>query len=347
VSGGGIRAAAWTALVLETLEQRLPDLRRHVRVVAGASGGMVGAGAWVARMVAPPHGAAFDGVRRDALSAVTRALLVPGQDRGTALESAFAANYPPLRLTFDDLAPFEAAGDVPSLVYTPMVVHDGRRLVVANLDTAAITRARTGPGEPSLTGVSLFDLFPGAAPHVTLARAARMSASFPFVSPFAEVPTAPPVQLVDAGAYDNYGVAVGAGWIHENRGFLARCTSGVALLQIVDALTDARTVLAPPGGGAVARLTSPLQALLSGWSSSMTFRNDEQIEALAGALPQGHLEAFTLAFTGEAALNWVLTREEVTSLRAAAAARDVQAEIERFTRWMHPATPPIAEGSAP
>src|SRR5262249_45461406 len=47
-SGGGIRAAVWTTVVLEGLEEKVPGLRDHIRIITGASGGMVGAGLYVA-----------------------------------------------------------------------------------------------------------------------------------------------------------------------------------------------------------------------------------------------------------------------------------------------------------
>ena len=54
VSGGGIRSAVWTAVVLEGLEQEIPGkpgqaaFRNHIRLFTGASGGMVGASLYVA-----------------------------------------------------------------------------------------------------------------------------------------------------------------------------------------------------------------------------------------------------------------------------------------------------------
>ena len=47
-SGGGITAAYWTAVCLTDLERRHHDFARHVRVITGASGGMVGAAEFVA-----------------------------------------------------------------------------------------------------------------------------------------------------------------------------------------------------------------------------------------------------------------------------------------------------------
>jgi len=50
VSGGGIRSAVWTAVVLEKLEAALKHtpFRDHIRLFVGASGGMVGAAPYVA-----------------------------------------------------------------------------------------------------------------------------------------------------------------------------------------------------------------------------------------------------------------------------------------------------------
>ena len=48
VSGGGIRAAVWVPVVLEGLQALDPRVFEHVRLITGASGGMVGAGLFVA-----------------------------------------------------------------------------------------------------------------------------------------------------------------------------------------------------------------------------------------------------------------------------------------------------------
>jgi hypothetical protein len=61
--------------------------------------------------------------------------------------------------------------------------------------------------------MELFRLFPGANKELTVAAAARMSASFPYFSPAVSLPTIPRRRLVDAGYYDNYGVDIAAAWL--------------------------------------------------------------------------------------------------------------------------------------
>jgi hypothetical protein len=61
VSGGGIRASVWTSVVLRKLEAALgSDFPYHVRIVTGASGGMV-AGSYYAASLAPPPARVLEG----------------------------------------------------------------------------------------------------------------------------------------------------------------------------------------------------------------------------------------------------------------------------------------------
>ncbi|HEV7922517.1 MAG TPA: hypothetical protein VGR02_17170, partial [Thermoanaerobaculia bacterium] len=221
-SGGGIRAAAWTSAVLSKLAHCSPiaNFPYHVRLITGASGGMVGAADFIARL--PPPGVAgarpceASSIARDALDPVARALAlrdVPKlflpfhfADRGVALEQAWIDNSAPMGKPLGELAAGEAAGWRPSLVFTPMFAEDGRRLIVSNLDCSRMTTA-ADPLDPkngySVRAVELLRIAPDAR-TMPLATAARMNASFPFVSPGAEGPFTPRRHIVDAGYYDNY-----------------------------------------------------------------------------------------------------------------------------------------------
>ena len=46
-SGGALRAAIWTETVLGYLDQKIDDFPHHVRLITGASGGMLGAARYV------------------------------------------------------------------------------------------------------------------------------------------------------------------------------------------------------------------------------------------------------------------------------------------------------------
>ena len=342
VSGGGLRAAAWTFRVLWQLEvefaRRGFDFPGHVRIIAGASGGMLGAAYFVstlddwavrdARLRADPEGYArerddrrrgeFGNLTKDFLTPLTNrmvyhdlpGLLSPwraGLDRGERLQREWEAVLGDgMARRFDRLWQQEKAGEIPSLVFSPMLVEDGRRLLVSNLDLRYVAsndativghRSALAPGVPgtprdwnlSREAVELFRLFPAARGQVRLSTAVRMSASFPYFSPAVPLPTSPRRRVVDAGYYDNYGVSLAASYLFSSKhqDWLAANTSKVLLVQVRDSLSeDFRRLdkVRPEESTSVSRtleeLVTALEGLDSGRVGSASFRNDGQVELL-------------------------------------------------------------------
>ena len=211
-------------------------------------------------------------------------------DRGKTLERTWAhwtggVDDSPLYRPLRSFAADERLGRRPSMIYTPMIVEDGRRLLVSNLDLAFATRNVGGlllepssrkierpaiQGEDldrslhsedeifSLSAVEFARLFPEAH-GFRVATAVRISASFPWVSPAISLPTLPPRRVVDAGYYDNYGVNLTALWLAKLRPWLEANTSGVLVVQIRDHVSQgARTEIdfdRLTGRSALGRLT--------------------------------------------------------------------------------------------
>jgi hypothetical protein len=417
--GGGIRAALWTGVVLTHLERRRPDLADHLRLVTGASGGMLGATAWVATLGDPETAprctpeeseALLGALSRGGLSAVAaglvfRDLLPPpfrvGPDRGRLLEEAWerhlaavarASPPPPARRptdvwpgatgaprpaaapteepgpsgaarapagvlswSFTALAGGEAAGWRPSLVLSPMIVESGRRLVLSNLDLAALLQSEGprlgsgGPGGPgerdrvpySRSGVQLFEKLPAARETLRLSTAVRAQANFPYVLPSTELPPLgsgePRLRVVDAGYYDNEGVDLAAAWIFAHRGWLRAETAGVLLVQIRDSpdavparLRRGRPLLAKGVDGVL----TPPEALMRAGPSAMRHRDDAEVAALAQELNAEDPGFFTTALfelPAAAALSWSLTPPEIRRIRAALV--DHASVIEAIDAW--------------
>ena len=162
-SGGANRASLWTAVVLDTLEKD-PQLGaaptggsqfpRHVRLIFGASGGMVGAAHYVATLQSDGSHEHFDRglVADDYLTPIMNQTVfreVPllfcpirwyDRDRGSALDAAIEQTTPALRQPFTTLDAGERAGWRPSLLFSPMLVEDGRRLLIGNRSVRHLTR---------------------------------------------------------------------------------------------------------------------------------------------------------------------------------------------------------------
>ncbi len=162
-------------------------------------------------------------VSRDSLTPLTKRMvlhvLFPGfaqrpPDRGDAIQEAWLASTRGVfGQTVRSLREGETAGWRPSLILSPMIVEDGRRLLISNLDLDAVATQATRVQGPLGRGALEFArLFTDAA-ALKLGTAARMSATFPYVMPAVELPTAPPLRMVDAGYYNKHGVSLAAAWL--------------------------------------------------------------------------------------------------------------------------------------
>lgn len=313
-SGGGLRAAGWTMVVLERLEREIGDFAARTRLITGASGGMLGASVWVADDTTTDR---FEAVTRDALGPLFAhaALMVVGS-RGDALERAWQRNVPVLAREFSSLRAGEAEGTTPSLVFSPVIVEDGRRLIISHLDLSALGVAWTGTelGRASRSACQWGALFPDADPRFS--ELVRMNAAFPYVSPAVLLPTEPWIRVVDAGYYDNFGVNLATRWIDAHAEWIRDNTRGVLLVQIRDQAVDwqASTVAEPSWfTRAVSPWITPLSAVLAVRRAEALFRNDEAVAALRRRLD--HFESVTFSLAGDVSLSWRLTDVERERIR--------------------------------
>jgi hypothetical protein len=216
------------------------------------------------------------------------------KDRGICLEE----DWVKVCFPFQDLRDHEERGEVPSLIFSPMLVDDGRRLLISNLDLWELTRCMGGqvtfndPGRQrqcySLSALEFYRLFP-LSRDFHLATAVRMNASFPYISPSVNLPTNPPRRVVDAGYYDNYGIQVASAWAYKNQEWLAGSTSGVLLVQIRASLSqmerleiaDAPTSFWATLSRGFEFLTSPAEGAGNALTASALFRNDQDVGELS------------------------------------------------------------------
>ncbi|MGQ0505465.1 MAG: hypothetical protein ACT4TC_09110, partial [Myxococcaceae bacterium] len=351
-SGGGVRAATWTAQVLETLQGApagLSDFADHVRLVTGASGGMLGASAFVASLDVGPETAKLPvdsrlpaAVSRDSLTPLARELLLVAGDRSRALELGWEEATGVLGKSFADLRVHEGKARLPSLALAPMMLEDGRRLLISNLDLYRLATSSLTPGEVlSYSGVQLFQVVPGSE-ALHLSTAVRLNATFPWVTTAAQLPTLPPRRAVDAGYYDNYGVNLGALWLLRHASRL-RDVPGIALVQIRDERLGAqRQDVTKPDrssywGARLSPLLTPITGLLSAREASMAYRNDEYIDAVSETLNPADVprrfEMFVFELEEDAPLSWALSERERKKILAGMGSAQNQRELQRLQSW--------------
>jgi hypothetical protein len=367
-SGGGIRSAVWTLRCLTELENAIPTFASRTRIVFGASGGMLGATRWVTGHASrPPVSSAqmIKQVEKDALSRLTSTLIFrdiplsllpisrPWQHRGNVIEDNWKNNFESdgtvFNFKFEDLKTLEEKGAVPSLVYSPMMVEDARRLLISNLDLSYLCQVYGPELRRDFAGTTLYSqsalefrsLFGQLAlDQFDLLTAVRLNASFPYVMPPSSLPTLPRRRVVDAGYYDNYGVGLAADWLlmtlqdQARWQWLRNNASGVIVVQLRDGVLNLTQPLnqsmANPGKPsallhATEPLTAPIQGLMGFKNAVQLFDNDVRLSRVLGLLnkkvksehPTRRCEFATsvaFEFASEASLTWALSEQELENL---------------------------------
>jgi Patatin-like phospholipase len=394
-TGGANRSGLWTAKVLFELhnDPALKDFPKHLRIITGASGGMVGASYYVGSVQKDgqlQEGFRPEDIAQDFLTPIVNSLVfrevpylaVPTEyydrDRGEMLDLAMEGDVPRIdpavkgRLnavfsrSFADLAPGEREGWRPSLIFSPMIIEDGRRLLISNRHVPFLTVNRGDfllPNRPTFSdpegstrvtstqrkgrsskrvkagdekhdvysrpAVEFFRLFPASRDRFRLSTAARMNATFPFVSPAVSIPTKPPRRVVDAGYFDNTGVSVATGWLYQHREWVAKACSGVIVIQVRDFASHREnrhlSLPAQAGGSYLPGLTGPLSAVDHARSASANYRNDDSLRQLSeyfrtyfeankeATPPQGADQFFTTVvferYT-DVGMNWYLSKSD-------------------------------------
>ncbi len=317
-SGGGIQAAAWTARVLTGLELKFRGatpqkaFAKAVRMISSVSGGSVGA-MYFSSLYQPGgtlpandqveeawHYAAGSSLENIGWGLVYGDLLrlLSGvswwtDGRGRSLEKSFlrtAELSKLLRQKLSDWFAGAAAGDRPANIFNSTLVETGDRLLFSTSHFHANDPGGNPYGRPSPLPRWEFHPFqPGF--DVSVSTAARLSASFPYVSPASRPDIGGPfrrqLHVVDGGYFDNDGMVSLVEWLDQGLRMLAAKNQleKVRRVMILTAhgLPDPAPQGPPPGQKLVGwpfQLYAPLQAVLAVRSAAQRANDELQIRLL-------------------------------------------------------------------
>jgi len=320
-SGGGTQAAAWTARVLTGLDAECGSscaFSRSIALISGTSGGAVG-GMFVARAYTKGAlGGSYETLRekiarstenalwrtlvyRDIFGWPRRMVTTRDDDRGLALERAWedAMEAHPWLSTFQEDA---RSGVRPGLVFTTAVSDTGSPLLIS-------TAGRVDARADFLATYSQRD--------IPIARAARLSASFPIVTPLPKDDSRISSQrLVDGGVTDLFGVDAAVQWLGsalKQPGHIDR----VLLLQIE----------APQETG--------FSLVFANRAADQRARNELAIRNLQLSFAEVKFEVVTIALEDQPSIAWHLTgaqRDTIDLRWSALKAGEAVRQIRRFLR---------------
>lgn len=359
--GGGIQSGAWSTWALWQLEEQLKKdpagpgrLMPRVAAISSVSGGSVGVFHLAAAGFDPET--AYKKAVQSSIDDVAWGWFVPdlqhillpfgsaaGRElnRGWALETSLESNSasPDKHLFFNDEA-IRPDATHPALILNSTIQETGHPIVFSTskflLEPKPLQPSSDGV-QPCIGTVSAFstdpyDFWDLYHRRLRVVTAARLSATFPYVSPvfrtFADKPDCADFHLLDGGYFDNYGVTSLAKWLQagvkNNEALKPRPGKDgkptkwhVLVIRLFAFPDDARD---PSTQGWNGQVLGPLNGVMSARSESQLISGD-YIQELLG---EGDFDVKVATFTyggpnptykkgdhcASPPLNWVLSESD-------------------------------------
>lgn len=332
VDGGGIQAAAWGARVLTGIQAAWPEFYRSVRLISSVSGGSVGTMYFVGTLRAegPPTRTELDEVltfaKRGSLNEAAWGLAYPDlwraivpipealrfeKDRGWAVQQAWERGWKESRgwtrtPNLSEWVKGVHEGWRPSISFNAVAVENGQRFSFGTF------------APPYQWGIdTVGTTFPDF--DVSVSTAARLSATFPYVTPIARSRPGPGVpngwHFADGGYYDNTGMGLAMRWLDRAlaAGVDAYKGKAVAFIRVRSSPTELQPDTRDRGWQY--QLVGPVQALMAVRVAAQRERAETELEFLQRLWCLQGVEIRKFEFAYEQAepappLSWQLSRAQ-------------------------------------
>lgn len=346
-SGGGSRSAFWTMKSLVKADASANGaLFDHCVMMTGASGGMLGAAEfremlWRSKrgMCSTPYDSIYaEHLASDLLNPIILSMTVNDwfiryqklddgahtytKDRGWSFEQQLNKNTHGVldKRLYEYSAP-EAAAEMPMFILSPTIINDGRRLIIASQPVSYLTQSHAIPGAPNPLpeDVEFTRLFKDQGSYnLRFTSALRMNATFPYVLPMATLPSEPPLEIMDAGMRDNFGLKTTLQYLYTFRDWINANTSGVIIVQVRD--TPKGVELSDHTETLFGRLSAPLGSIYGNMTKTHEYNNEQMLRYLKASF-EDNIELVTFQLNQDKkntiSLSWHLTQSERVFIRKA------------------------------
>ncbi len=356
-SGGGQRAALWTLRVLQEIHQITEGEVTSLSVLyTGASGGVLGEAFFRElylrsqsdRDLDPTDSVFLDQIASDNLNPIIFTLLVNDllirnqkfdyrgrsylKDRGFAFEDQLNKNTKGiLDKPLKDYQLPEAKAQIPMMPVTALITNDGRKLIISPHSMSFLGVSAEGiSGEAEKKqSIDFRRFFANHDPdNLRFLSALRMSATFPFITPNVELPSAPVMMTMDTGLSDNFGIQDALRFVYVFKDWIAKNTSGVVMITIRDSEKN-EEIPAKDLPRILEKVLTPLKNISVNWGNVQTIQNEVLFNYLSESMPFG-VERIEFEYSPtkiisnsaedhadvspRASLNWRLTAREKRSI---------------------------------
>ena len=362
-SGGGSRSALWTITVLQKANEALNGkLSTHTQLITGASGGMIGAAYYRELLLEEKLGKiknanikkfrdnmSMDILNKLSFTASTNDIFIRyhnlehnghsyTKDRGYAFEEQLLSNTKQsLNHNLGYYREFEQKGSVPTIIFSPTIINDGRRLLISSQNVNFLSSNQGGPSKMTTSNenIDIHSLLSKQnVDDLRFTSVLRSNATFPFVMPMITLPTKPETQLMDAGLRDNYGVKTMMEFIHIMQDWIKNNTSGVIVIQI----RDTKKVLDDESYSQISfidKLTLPFGNMYKNFPRVQDFDQEELMKlGTQGLNFPIDLISFNLREKSKdrISLSWHLTQSEKLKIEKAFDSKKNQSALKQLSR---------------
>jgi hypothetical protein len=178
-------------------------------------------------------------------------------------------------VTFDDWGKRALAGKIPIPVFNTTLVEDGRRMLFSPM---TFSQSKT---DLTIDSNTLY-----AGHNMRAVTAARLSATFPYVSPTSRNEDIDGLDrnyhIVDGGYFDNSGIVTAVNWLNNNMDTLLQQVNVKRLILLeIEAFEQQKfDSLVPGRGGFLMAFLAPIFTLLNVKTASLVIRNQQEIDLL-------------------------------------------------------------------
>ena len=303
VSGGGKRAALWALNALQQSDNLTNGkFFENSVLITGASGGLIGASYYrelklrqkLGEKIFPNAAIHRQNISSDNLNPLIFSLLANDLFVGfTKFNYADKSYLRDRAYTFEDQLnqiteslmdrpiveynQYETQAAIPLMILTPTVINDGRKVYIASRPVsfmnAEIENFKNYQLE-KFSGVDFQRFFKDQdADKLRFLSALRMSATFPYITPNTTLPTDPPIQMMDAGISDNFGLIDAVRFMYAFKNWIDENTSGVVFVSIRD--SPKLHAVAPRRGETILdALTQPISSVYNNFENFQDITSD-------------------------------------------------------------------------
>lgn len=362
-SGGGLRSAVFTFRSMQVMDSLLDgNLMNYTEFMSGSSGGLIGAAYYRSLYLAQPkdlekanqeiNNPFLNNIGKDLLNATTFSFTVSDlflnmqsfkdgkykyvKDRAFAFEKQLNENTGfVMDKRIKDYKLPELKAEIPLMIISPTIINDGRTVIIGSQPASYLLQnysLNNNEIKSIPDGIDFNNFFEAQnAGNLKFTSALRLNATFPYIMPAASLPSQPPIEVMDAGIRDNYGIINSIRFLYTFKEWIKDNTSGIIVIQIRDTYKRGK-IENISRNTFFEKLTAPLQNVSGNFILMQDYNNDNNLYTAKSWIqcPIDFIQIEMPETEEKISLSWHLTEKEKNFIKNAVTNPENTASLKKL-----------------